>query len=129
MGIVDFGFDVMHRFWRSFTKILLFIFYFVKSIRVLFQRRRPWSSGQKIQDQNTIPTLAIGCRPLSACRNRQFHTLPGLLDRRTAPSNSYPNVCVSSREAVCNISMNVFGMTWPGREPATHRMRGGYANH
>ena len=31
---------------------------------------------------------------LSACRHRQFHTLPGLLDSWAALPNSYPNACM-----------------------------------
>ena len=32
-------------------------------------------------------------------------------------------------EAVCTILMMVFGMTRPGHEPMTYRVRGGHANH
>ena len=46
---------------------------------------------------------------------------PGLLDSRAALSNSYPNACMQFREAVCNIFMNVFGMTQAGRKPTTYR--------
>ena len=48
---------------------------------------------------------------LSACPDRQFHTLPGNLDSRAALSNSYPDACVTSREAVCTIFMIVFSIT------------------
>ena len=44
-------------------------------------------------------------------------------------SNSYPNACVSSREAVCTIFMMVFGMTRPGRERTTYRVGGEDASH
>ena len=43
---------------------------------------------------------------------------------RAALSNSHPNACVPSREAVCTNFMMVFAMIWPGREPTTYRMRG-----
>ena len=66
---------------------------------------------------------------LSACPHRQFHTLPGILDTRAALSNPYPKACVLCMDAVCTIFMMVFGMTRPGREPATYRMRRGHANH
>ena len=66
---------------------------------------------------------------LSVCPHRQFHTLPGLLDRRSALSNSYLNACMPCREAVCNIFMMVFGMTRLGREPMNYRIRGRHANH
>ena len=70
------------------------------------------------------PSLAIDP---SACPHRQFHTLPGLLDCWAALSNSNPNACVPSREAVCTIFMMVFGMTRPGLEPMTYRVIGGQA--
>ena len=74
-------------------------------------------------------TLLIPGDLLSACPHRQFHTLPSLLDSRAVLSNSYPNTCVQCREAVCTIFMMVFGMTLPGQEPTTYRVRGGHANH
>ena len=44
--------------------------------------------------------------------------IPGdLLDSLVAQSNSYPNACVPSREAVCTIFMMVFGITWTGMNP------------
>ena len=61
--------------------------------------------------------------------NMHVHTLPDLLDSQAALSNSYPNACVPSKEAICAIFMMVFGMTWLGREPMTYRMRGRHANH
>ena len=36
-----------------------------------------------------------------------------LLDSRAARSNSYPNTCVPSREAVCAVFMIVFGTNLP----------------
>ena len=65
----------------------------------------------------------------SACPHRQIHTRPGILNSQAALSNSYPNAIMPSREAICTIFMMVFGMTWPGREPATYFMRGIHANH
>ena len=66
----------------------------------------------------------------AACPNRQFHTLPSRLHSRVALPNSYPNVCVPSREAVCNIFMMVFGMTWAGVFPLhTYHIRGRHTNH
>ena len=56
----------------------------------------------------------------SAYPHTQFHTLLGLLDMCAKQGGSL---------AVCTIFMMVFGMTRPGREPATYRMRGGHANH
>ena len=44
-----------------------------------------------------------------------------------ALSNSNPNACVPSREAVCTIFMMVFGMTRAGRQPTTYRVTGGHA--
>ena len=64
---------------------------------------------------------------LGACPHRHFHTLPGLLDSRAALSDSYP--IALRREAVCAILMMVFGMTRPGGELTTYRVRGGHANH
>ena len=61
--------------------------------------------------------------------HRQFQTLPGLLDSRAELSNSYPDIRVTSREAICTIYIMVFGMTQPGHEPMTYHMRGGHANH
>ena len=58
----------------------------------------------------------------------QFHTLPGLLDSRAALSNFYPKACLPCREAVLFHFMMVFGMTQPGHEPMTYRVRGGHAN-
>ena len=66
---------------------------------------------------------------LSARPHRQFHTLPGLLYCRAALSNSYPNAYVQCKEASDTIFMIVFGMTQPGREPVTYRVKGGHANH
>ena len=64
---------------------------------------------------------------LSAYPHRQFHTLPGLLDSQAALSNSYPNACMPSMEAVCTIFIMVFGMTRLGYEHTNYRMRGGHA--
>ena len=68
---------------------------------------------------------------LSACPQRQFHTLPGLLDSGAVLSKSYPrpNTSLPSRKAVCTIFMIIFGMARPGREPMTYRMRGRHAKH
>ena len=41
--------------------------------------------------QDTIRLRLIPGDLLSACPQRQFHTLPGLLDRWAALPNSYPN--------------------------------------
>ena len=65
---------------------------------------------------------------LSAFPHQQFHTLPGLLDSWAALPNSNPNACMQiCREAVCTISMMVFGMTRPRGELTTYRARGGHA--
>ena len=87
-------------------------------------------------DRNTGPgynTLLLRLIPgdlLSACLNRQFHTLPDLFDSRAAPSNPYPNALRAMPcQAVCTIFMMVFGMTRPGREPTTYHVKGGHANH
>ena len=71
----------------------------------------------------------ISRNPLSVCPHRQFHALTGHLDNRAALSNSYPNACVQCRKAACSIIMIVFGMTRPGREPTTYRVRGGHSKH
>ena len=90
--------------------------------------------GHEALDRNQGPgynTLLLRLIPgdlLSGCPHRQFHTQPGLSDRQTVLSNSYPNACVPSQEAVCSLMM-VFVMTRPGHEPATYCMRGGHANH
>ena len=55
------------------------------------------SEGHVALDRNPGPgydTLLLRMIPgdlLSACPDRQFHTLAGLLDRRAALSDSYPN--------------------------------------
>ena len=55
------------------------------------------SEGHVALDRNPgtgYDTLLLQMIPgdlLSACPHRQFHTLPGLLDSRTALPNSYPN--------------------------------------
>ena len=67
---------------------------------------------------NTLLLRLIPEDLLSACPHRQFHTQPGLLDSWAALSNSYPNACVPSREAVCTILMMIVGMTQSGRKPA-----------
>ena len=72
---------------------------------------------------NTLLLRLIPGDLLSACPHRQFHTLPSLLDSRAALSHLYPIACVQCREAVCTILMMVFGMTQPGREPTTYRVR------
>ena len=63
------------------------------------------------QEYNTLFLQYILGNLLSACPDRQFHTLHDLLDSQTALPNSYPNACVPSRMAVCTIFMMVFGMT------------------
>ena len=74
--------------------------------------------GHVALDRNLGPrydTLLLRLIPgdlQSACP--LIHTLPGLLDSRAALSNSYPNSCVPSREAVCTHFMVVFGMTKQG---------------
>ena len=78
---------------------------------------------------NTLLLQLITGDLYSACPHRQFHTLLGLLDSQAALQNSYSNARVPSRELVCTIFMQVFGMTCPRREPMTYRMRGGHANH
>ena len=42
-------------------------------------------------EYNTLLLRLIPGDLLSACPHGQFHTLPGLLDSRTALTNSYPN--------------------------------------
>ena len=60
---------------------------------------------------------------LSACPHRQFHTLPDLLHNQSALSNSYPNACMLSRDAVCTVFVVVFGMTQLVCEPTSYHMR------
>ena len=81
------------------------------------------------QGYNTLLLRFIERDFYNAYSHRPFHTVPGLLHNQVALPNSYPNMCVPSREAVYTILTMVFGMTWPGREPMTYRMRGGQANH
>ena len=64
---------------------------------------------------------------LSACLHRQFHTLPGLLVGLHCQTPTLAH-CVPCREAVYTIFMMVFGMTRPGGELTTYRVRGGHAN-
>ena len=86
-------------------------------------------------DRNPVPwydNLLLQLIPgelWSACPHRQFHTLPTLLHSQAALSNSYPNTCVPSREAVCSIFMTVFCVNRPGHEPLTYCMGGGHAYH
>ena len=93
------------------------------------------SKGHLALDRNPGPgynTLLLRLIPgdlFSAYAYRQFHKLPCLSDSRAALSNSYPNACLQSREAVCTIYMMVFGMTLPGREPTTYHVRGRHAKH
>ena len=93
-------------------------------IRVLFG-----SEGHVALDRNPGPgydTLLLRMIPgdlLSVCPHRQFHTLPGLLDSRTAPPTPTLTHCVPGREAVCTIFTMVFGMTRPGGELTTYRVR------
>ena len=90
--------------------------------------------GHVALDRNQRPgyiTLLLRLIPedlLSARPHRQFHTLTDLLHSRNALPN-YPKACLSRMEAVCSILMMVFGMTQPGREHTTYRMRGKQANH
>ena len=77
---------------------------------------------------NTLLLRLISGDLLSVCPDRQFHTLPGLLDSRTALPNSYPDA-MPARETVCTIFMLVFVMTREGREPTTYRVRSRHANH
>ena len=46
---------------------------------------------------NTLLFQKIPGDILSACPNRPFQTLPGLLDSQAAMSDSYPNDCVPSK--------------------------------
>ena len=63
--------------------------------------RNPW------MEYNTLLLPLILGDLYIACPHRQFHTLPDLLDSQAALSNSYPNACVPSREAICTIIMMV----------------------
>ena len=60
------------------------------------------NEGHVVLDRNTGPgydNLVLRLIPgdlESACPHRQFHTLPGLLNKQDALSNSYPNACVPS---------------------------------
>ena len=76
---------------------------------------------------NTLLLRIIPGYLFSACPHRQFHTLPGLLDSRVALSNSYTLTHCVPWEAVCPICIMVFGMTRPGGELMTYRVRGGHA--
>ena len=94
------------------------------------------SEGHVALDRNPGPgydTLLLWLIPgdfLSACPHRQFHTLPDLLDSRAALPNSYPNALRAMQGGIlCTIFMMVFGMTRPGAELMTNRVRGGHANH
>ena len=78
---------------------------------------------------NTILLRLIPGDLVYACPHIQFHTLSSLLDSQSAVSNSYPNVFLPRREAVCIMFMMVFGMTRLGRGPATYHIGGGHANH
>ena len=64
---------------------------------------------------------------LSACPQRQFHTLPGLLESMAALSNSYPNALRAMQGGSLYNFVMVFGMTQPGGELTTYRLRGVHA--
>ena len=66
---------------------------------------------------------------LSACPQRQFHTLPGLLDSQAALSDSYPYALRVKQGGSMYHLMMVFDMARPGGELTNFRVRGGYANH
>ena len=65
---------------------------------------------------------------LSECPHRQFDTIPGLLDSRAALSDTYPNALRAMQGGNLYHIMMVFGMTRPGGELTTYRVRGGHAN-
>ena len=67
--------------------------------------RNPWPG------YNTLLLRLIPGDLYRACPHRQFHTLPSLLHSRAALSNSYPNACLPSREAVCNLFLQWF-LVW-----------------
>ena len=62
---------------------------------------------------------------LSACPHRQFHRLTGLLDSRAALSNFYLDACMPMQGGSLHHFMMVIGVTRPGTEPTTYRVRGG----
>ena len=94
-------------------------------IRVLFRHRRLCSTRSEtgLQLLRLIPGDLY-----SACPHRQFHTLPGLLHSRAAPTLTHCMPSSSGRQ-IFTISMMVFGMTQPGREHTAYCIRGRHANH
>ena len=64
---------------------------------------------------------------LSAHPHRQFHTLPGLLDRWAALSNSYPNACMPMQGG--NLYHFYDGLWFDPAKPTTYLVRGGHASH
>ena len=54
---------------------------------------------------------------LSAYPHRQFHTLPGLLDSRAAPPNSYPKACMPMQGGSL---YHFYGLWYDPAERRTH---------
>ena len=93
------------------------------SILVLFGQSHVALDRNPGPEYNTLLLRLIQGDLLSACPHRRFHTLPSLLESRAALSNSYTNTCVQYREQVCTNLMIILGITRPGREPTTYRVR------
>ena len=91
--------------------------------------------GHLALDRNPEPgynTLLLRLIPgdlLSASPHRQFHTLPALLDSWASLPKSYPNASCTMQGGSLYHFMMVFGVSRPGPEPATYRIRDGHANH
>ena len=66
---------------------------------------------------------------LSACRHRQYHTLPGLLDIRAALPNSNPNALRAMQGGSLYHCYDGLWYDPAGAQTATYLMRGGHANH
>ena len=93
------------------------------------------SEGHVALDRNPglgYDTLLLRLIPgdiLSACPHRQFHTLPSLLDNRATLPNYYPSALRVMQGGGLYHFLMVFGMTRPGRETTTYRVRGEHSNH
>ena len=75
---------------------------------VLFQQRNRRTRSTRYKSATGIQYSTLAIDPRSACPHRQTHTLPVLLDSRTALSNSLPNASVQCRETICTIFIMVF---------------------
>ena len=77
---------------------------------------------------NTILFRLIPGYLYSACPQRQFHTIPGLVHIRAALPNFYPNACMPSRGNLYQFSDGLW-YDRLGWEPTTYHMRDRRVNY